>query len=224
MPWRRKHPSVLAWRIHGRRSLLGYNLWGCKESDRTERLSTQMYPHFLRPFLTQVLTERWVEFPVLYEVLYLNQDDGYTGEQIDLIQNLCTRLYMRLNKVVKQLECLHSDWFWCCTWVWEEGINFCPWNLEKSHSDAGHVLAPSCTTVSPESLPPSPRLSPPPTSLVSVHAQLVSCLTKRVWVHASFFWEPKYKPLCKPVLNSFFQREFKKYRECQIKWNNFFQL
>ena len=151
MPWRRKHPSVLAWRIHGRRSLLGYNLWGCKESDRTERLSTQMYPHFLRPFLTQVLTEHWVEFPVLYEVLYLNQDDGYTGEQIDLIQNLCTRLYMRLNKVVKQLECLHSDWFWCCTWVWEEGINFCPWNLEKSHSDTGHVLAPSCTTGSHQS-------------------------------------------------------------------------
>ena len=44
------HPGVLAWRIHGRRSLLGYSPWGCKESDTTERLSTQTYLHFLRPF------------------------------------------------------------------------------------------------------------------------------------------------------------------------------
>ena len=36
------HSSILAWRIpmDRERSLVGYSLWGCKESDTTERLST----------------------------------------------------------------------------------------------------------------------------------------------------------------------------------------
>ena len=35
------HSSIRAWRIHGQRSLVGYNPrpWGCKESDTTERLT-----------------------------------------------------------------------------------------------------------------------------------------------------------------------------------------
>ena len=34
------HPSILAWRIpNGQRSLVGYSLWGRKESDLTEQLS-----------------------------------------------------------------------------------------------------------------------------------------------------------------------------------------
>ena len=32
------HSSILAWKIHGRRSLVGYSPRGCKESDTTERL------------------------------------------------------------------------------------------------------------------------------------------------------------------------------------------
>ena len=32
------HSSILAWRIHGGRSLVGYSPWGHKESDTTERL------------------------------------------------------------------------------------------------------------------------------------------------------------------------------------------
>ena len=32
------HSSTLAWKIHGRRSLVGYSPWGRKESDTTERL------------------------------------------------------------------------------------------------------------------------------------------------------------------------------------------
>ena len=31
--------SILAWRIHGQRSLVGYSSWGHKESDTTERLT-----------------------------------------------------------------------------------------------------------------------------------------------------------------------------------------
>ena len=31
------HSGILAWRIHGQRSLAGYSPWGQKESDMTER-------------------------------------------------------------------------------------------------------------------------------------------------------------------------------------------
>ena len=31
--------SILAWRIHGQRSLAGYSPWSCKESDTTEWLA-----------------------------------------------------------------------------------------------------------------------------------------------------------------------------------------
>ena len=37
------HSSTLAWKIYGRRSLIGYSPWGRKESDMTERL----HFHFL---------------------------------------------------------------------------------------------------------------------------------------------------------------------------------
>ena len=30
------HSNILAWRIPGQRSLVGYSPWGCKESDTTE--------------------------------------------------------------------------------------------------------------------------------------------------------------------------------------------
>ena len=33
------HSSILAWRIHGQKSLEGHSLWGLKESDTTERLT-----------------------------------------------------------------------------------------------------------------------------------------------------------------------------------------
>ena len=32
------HSSILAWEIHGQRTLAGYSPWGLKESDMTERL------------------------------------------------------------------------------------------------------------------------------------------------------------------------------------------
>ena len=34
-------PVFLPGESHGQRSLVGYNPWGCKESDTTERLSRQ---------------------------------------------------------------------------------------------------------------------------------------------------------------------------------------
>ena len=35
------HSRILAGKSHGLRSLAGYSLWGCKELDMTEPLSTQ---------------------------------------------------------------------------------------------------------------------------------------------------------------------------------------
>ena len=37
-------PVFLPGKFHGQRSLVGYSLWGCKESDTTERLSTNKGP------------------------------------------------------------------------------------------------------------------------------------------------------------------------------------
>ena len=45
IPWRRKwHPTpvLLPERSHGQRNLVGYSLWGRKESDMTEQLHFQM--------------------------------------------------------------------------------------------------------------------------------------------------------------------------------------
>ena len=43
IPWRRTRqptPVFLPGESHGQRSLAGYSLWGCKESDMTQQLST----------------------------------------------------------------------------------------------------------------------------------------------------------------------------------------
>ena len=37
------HCSILVWRIHGQRSLVGYSPWGHKELDMTERQSTAQH-------------------------------------------------------------------------------------------------------------------------------------------------------------------------------------
>ena len=49
------HSRVLAWEIHGQRSLTGYSPKGHKESDTTERISTSLpYEVFAFPY------QRWV--------------------------------------------------------------------------------------------------------------------------------------------------------------------
>ena len=44
--WRKEmatHSRILAWKSHGQRSLAGYNPWGHKESDTTERLPLPLH-------------------------------------------------------------------------------------------------------------------------------------------------------------------------------------
>ena len=41
------HSSILAWKSHGQRSLVGYSPWDCKESDMTDRAHTHTHTHLL---------------------------------------------------------------------------------------------------------------------------------------------------------------------------------
>ena len=47
IPWKRKWQSTPVFfpgKSHGQRSLAGYSLWGCKDSDTTEQLSSYTLP------------------------------------------------------------------------------------------------------------------------------------------------------------------------------------
>ena len=48
------HPSILAWKIHGQRSLVSCSPRGCKQSDTTEHLSTHTIDIYLREVLMYV--------------------------------------------------------------------------------------------------------------------------------------------------------------------------
>ena len=39
------HSNILAWKIHGQRSLVGYSPWSQKELDTTEHTCTQTHTH-----------------------------------------------------------------------------------------------------------------------------------------------------------------------------------
>jgi len=43
------HSSILAWRIHGQRTLTGYTTWDCKELDMTKRLTLSL--HFFSGYI-----------------------------------------------------------------------------------------------------------------------------------------------------------------------------
>ena len=44
------HSSILAWRVHGQRSLAGYSPWGRKESESTEQLTLGLSEFVFRGF------------------------------------------------------------------------------------------------------------------------------------------------------------------------------
>ena len=46
------HSNILAWKFHWQKSLMGCNLWGCKESDMTKQLSIHSTQLLLLFFLT----------------------------------------------------------------------------------------------------------------------------------------------------------------------------
>ena len=66
IPWRRKWqstPALLPGKSHGRRSLISYSPWGCKESDTTEQL------HFTSLLDITILLQ--IGFFFIYLIWYL---------------------------------------------------------------------------------------------------------------------------------------------------------
>ena len=53
------HSSIHAWKSHGPRSLVGYNLWGHKESDTTERLLCEANEHACRAETNTALLRKY---------------------------------------------------------------------------------------------------------------------------------------------------------------------
>ena len=53
------HSSIHAWKSHGPRSLVGYNLWGRKESDTTERLLCEANEHACRAETNTALLRKY---------------------------------------------------------------------------------------------------------------------------------------------------------------------
>ena len=49
------HSIILAWKIHGQKSLVGYRPWSCKESDRTEHTGTKLSPGHICFLTPQVM-------------------------------------------------------------------------------------------------------------------------------------------------------------------------
>ena len=48
-------PVFLPGEFHGQRSLVGYNLWGCRESDTIEQLIHFTFPFIMRPELFSII-------------------------------------------------------------------------------------------------------------------------------------------------------------------------
>ena len=62
IPWRRNWQPTPVFqpgkRSHGQRSLVGYSLWGCKESDTTEHTHTHTHTHILIFHMLEHLEEK----------------------------------------------------------------------------------------------------------------------------------------------------------------------
>ena len=92
------HSSVLAWEIHGQRSLVGYSPWGCKESDTTRiDLANTLTLINYSPFPTRVasLVAQLVKnLPTMQEirVQFLGQEDPLEKEIATLSSILALRI------------------------------------------------------------------------------------------------------------------------------------
>ena len=86
------HSRILAWRIHGQRSLAGYSPWGHKESDMTEsdtHTHTQTYcDNCFMMYVSQIIMLYTLTLGGTLYQLYLNKAGGkrkITGEHIEAI-------------------------------------------------------------------------------------------------------------------------------------------
>ena len=71
------HSSILAWEIHGKRNLVGYNPWGHKELDTTERITPANSEHLISSSLGVSLLFPFSFFILLARIFstMLNRND-----------------------------------------------------------------------------------------------------------------------------------------------------
>ena len=93
IPWRREWqltPVFLPREFRGQRSLAGYSLWGCKESDMTERLTLSLSQQF-SPELSNIVFlfvgHLWT-FIQIYLPLRIMMDDMSWWPTLDTMVNL----------------------------------------------------------------------------------------------------------------------------------------
>ena len=99
IPWRREWqltPVFLPREFRGQRSLAGYSLWGCKESDMTERLTLSLSQQF-SPELSNIVFlfvgHLWT-FIQIYLPLRIMMDDMSWWPTLDTMVNLRDLLLM----------------------------------------------------------------------------------------------------------------------------------
>ena len=80
-------PGFLPWEFHGQRGLVGYSLWGCKESDTTEWLSTalSLLHLLLLPRDRSFRPRAWVFTAECLLSMTLGRNDGLGGSGITLL-------------------------------------------------------------------------------------------------------------------------------------------
>ena len=60
------HTSIPAWETHGQRSLAGCSLWGCKESDTSEKLKNNNINRRDRKSLRKLVLDDTLDYMDLY--------------------------------------------------------------------------------------------------------------------------------------------------------------
>ena len=196
------HPRVLAWRIQGRRSLVGYSPWGCKETKHTDTPALSQALFSCRQVVESVPCA--LCGPVSRPGWWLQRwtDPSHLKSVHLIMHEAC------LNKVVKQLEFLHSDWFWYCTrdaGGWHKLLSL---ELREESRSRWSMFTPSCTVVSAVTTALIQAESSP-ASLVWGHAQLASCLTKASEFTLLFPGSPNISHCASPSKTAVFKRNFR---------------
>ena len=88
IPWSKKWqpaPVFLPGKFHGQRSLVGYSLWGCKESDMTEQLSMHAHVHdFSKYFSIICISDNCIELPTRISLWKSHNYSIFSNPQTEL--------------------------------------------------------------------------------------------------------------------------------------------
>ena len=90
------HSSILAWKIHGQRSLAGYSSWGRKESDTSEHTGitqlcdprTERNERYTSPDLSSDITNNF-NFPNTQSQTHLHQPAAAAAKSLQSCLTLC---------------------------------------------------------------------------------------------------------------------------------------